>query len=95
MQKGPVIFGAIWTTEMRTELIANMLEQVHVAVFQDKYSFKGSRITLRVLLLHVTRPPSPFLFRACSYTYEDSRKHILLVVWDRLSARQGILVWEF
>ena len=52
------------------------------------------------MVLHVTtRPPSPFVFRAChgshhEHTHDDSREHILGAAWDRHSTRQRILVCE-
>ena len=57
-----------------TVLLANVLAQVDVAVYQDKNMF-----TLKLpphaqsVILHVTSPPSPFIFRACMILTMNAR----------------------
>ena len=80
----------MWTAEIHTELLANVLEQVHVVVFQNK-----NRVIQRLphhaqsFALHVNHPPSPFLFRACHGSHHArtfQRRHPLSVMGSSLGA---------
>ena len=58
---------------MRSELLANVLDQVDVADFQDKNIFiQRLPHHTQSFVLHVARPPSPFILRACHGSQENT-----------------------
>ena len=88
-----------WITEMRTVLLAGVLEQVDAAVCQDRRcSSKGLRFTLRDSFFTGPRPPSPVVFRACHDSHHERttipKKRLFEWIWVLHSTRQRILARE-